>query len=65
MTLKEFLENHYGGKHVRIYFDGRATVSGTTRQVLAYVKREQLDKPIKQIAPVNDEMVDRYISEIL
>lgn len=61
MTLKEFLENHYGGKHVRIYVDGGATVSGTTRQVLAYVKREQLDKPIKQIAPVNDEMVDVVI----
>ena len=61
MTLKEFLENNYGGKHVRIYFDGRATVTGTTRQVLAYVKREQLDKQIKQIAPVNDEMVDVVI----
>lgn len=58
MTLKEFLENHYGGKHVRIYVYGRATVSGTTRQVLAYVKREQLDKPIKMVAPVNDEMID-------
>lgn len=58
MTLKEFLENHYGGEHVRIYVDGRASVAGTTSQVLSYVKREQLEKPIKQIAPVNDEMID-------
>lgn len=49
MTLKEFLENHYGGEYVR---------TGTTSQVLSYVKREQLEKPIKQIAPVNDEMID-------
>lgn len=58
MTLKEFLENYYSGKHVRIYVDGRATVSGTTRQVLMYLKRKQLEKPIKKIAPVNDEMID-------
>lgn len=61
MTLKEFLENYYYGKHVRIYIDGRVRVAGTTRQVLEYIKREQLDKPIKQIAPVNDEMVDVVI----
>lgn len=27
-------------------------------QVLSHVKREQLEKPIKQITPVNDEMID-------
>lgn len=58
MTIKEFLEKIYTGKHVRIYVDGRATVVGTTRQVLEYMKSKQLDKPIKQIAPVNDEMID-------
>lgn len=58
MTLKDFLENYYCGKHVRIYVDGRARVAGTTRQVLEYIKREQLDKLIKMVAPVNDEMID-------
>lgn len=58
MTLKEFLENYYYGEHVRIYVDERATIAGTTRQVLEHVKEKQLDKPIKQIAPVNDEMID-------
>lgn len=37
MTLKEFLENYYYGEHVRIYVDGRATIAGTTRQVLEHV----------------------------
>lgn len=27
-------------------------------EVLEHVKEKQLDKPIKQIAPVNDEMID-------
>ncbi len=58
MTLKEFLEKIYTGKHVRIYVDGRATVAGTTRQVLMYLKWKQLSKSIKRIAPVNDEMID-------
>lgn len=58
MKLKEFLEKIYTGKHVRIYVDGRATVAGTTRQVLMYLKWKQLSKSIKQIAPVNDEMID-------
>lgn len=47
MTLKEFLENYYYGKHVRIYIDGRVRVAGTTRQVLEYIKREQLDNPLQ------------------
>lgn len=58
MTIKEFLENYYSGKHVRIYVDGRQMVVGTTGQVLNYIRREQLEKPIKQIAPVNDETID-------
>lgn len=58
MTIKEFLENYYSGKHVRIYVDGRRMVVGTTGQVLNYIRREQLEKPIKQIAPANDEMID-------
>ena len=40
MTLKEFLENYYYGKHVRIYVDGRATIAGTTRQVLEQKKKK-------------------------
>ena len=58
MTLKEFLENYYYGKNVRIYVDCRAIATGATSQVLEHIKKEQLDKPIKMVAPVNYEMVD-------
>lgn len=52
MTLKEFLENYYYGKNVRIYVDCRAIATGATRQVLEHIKKEQLDKPIKMVALV-------------
>ena len=38
--------------------DVRDTLTLTTDEVLEHVKEKQLDKPIKQIAPVNDEMID-------
>ena len=58
MTLKEFLDNYYYGINVRIYVDCRVIATGTTRKVLEHIKKEQLDKPIKMVAPANCEMVD-------